>query len=1218
MESLVDNEAIPFSVEVDVTVGPGLDPEPAVWLKSPSFVESCYIPYGGGDSTVYSTDVRFGTANLPQGTDFELRILRRTDSKEPVRGTTIATGYHSDTYWISEGTDIVFEDISSHLPSPITTAEIVATGAFPFRLVVDDGVAVVEYPDDDLGGGGDHFSLSLNNRTITANEFRYYSMKPGHAAWRTALGNECALIVSGGDDWYQNRPVYEGVFADVVEGEFPPWVDLLLPYDLDDPAYGEDMRQLCVEVKGAMDAVGGGLLMVNGGGDSIFTQESEIDRVMCDGVIKLQKGFRERSDAIGRINRVRSVVVDAATISKPVHIKSHAGIVEEDAVQHMPFYRLMEIAGFFLVMNDGVTDQQRTVMGYVGRHAYNGRIMAFPEAQLDLGTPDGDPQSIAAGTEWYLVRQFEGGESYAIYNCDTYGSQVTYSPAQMVDKFYDPPTGDWYRLVVDDDLTTTEGGSFRFEAIDLGAYQVSAGEGLIIMRNPPVLPEVLEDAHSPVWLTGGEQELELRVMHDVGDSITLCKASIHEFSGATEPGAQTTISLVDDGTGGDDVSGDGVFTADLSGHLSGVTPGEYVVWTRVEDDQGYYQYGRTKVVVASDDLLAKFQDFSAESDIDYTGVPYSSLAFDGNEDGFEDILVTIQVQRSSSQVKYLTDPTGCPIYHERINEDYFGSDFQTATDCRGLALGDYDNDGDEDLFAAHGTALLLMENTGPQPIGQFDDASVTGLTATITEDSWAGAWGDYNADGWLDLYISRADLDAQNKDFLGADPVSDRLMLGVDGTTLVPSSHFSGVLPGAQPSFSATWCDVDRDGDMDLFVPASNANGTSAGARFYETVSGMQFQDGLASWFPDAEIANATSAAWADLDNDGDLDLVLSQLAGLQPGDPARPSIFLNNDDEDSFTQETTALPVVDLPTWDVRPMDFDLDGWTDLLLVPAKLDAADPDRAPKLYRNAGVDPLEFEDVSDVVFPASLASVINGAAPADYDLDGDLDLFLGRPTAGDAGFYYLSEPTGTPNHWLGVKLESSGDIVANRSGIGAQVMVTDLNGDTILAGAQNYGGGAGRGGDSSRGLRFGLGGTTGPVVVKTHWLNGHVQRDTVAVDQVVTVHDETPPTIATGSVNVQSTLAPGQLTWGFDWDSEFLLADSVDQVILNGPSTNWANVTITPANATHVVNGKSHALLGFVTDCAKGLHTITVTMSSNGQTHSTVTTHSLRMCISGF
>lgn len=1242
VESLAGGDAIPYSAEVSVVVVNGADPQPGVWLKSPTFIEMSGY-HTMPPSNAFVADIRFGTANLPSGSDFELRVRRKSGTyEEPTPNDpakVVSSLIHTNQTWTFDGTDVLFADFGGHLMDgtssmpPITYGEILTTGPFPFTLVRYDGAEETEYPNVDLGGGVAEFSLSLNNRTITSSGDAFYSMKPGHPAWRSAVGNECVRIVTDGPDWNLNRVAYDGVFADVVERYFPKWVDISLPYDLDDATYGADMLGLCVAAKDAMTAAGGGELMANGFGYSIFTQEPKIDRVMCDGVIKVAAAPTIRLSFENRILNIRTVVTEAAQLQtpKPVHLKSHAGIVLEGDEPYLPIYREMEIAGYFLVMNPGATEQERTVMGYVGLgDSMAGRTMAFPESQLELGTPVAEPSMEQNGDVWSAVREFlddEGFPSFVLYNYGRYqdpdgpGPEVidgTATYRQVLSDHGHAAPGDWQRLVIDDDATTTEGGSFRFEPVDLDTEVLDLAEGAIIMQRPPVIPRILDDAYSPVWLSGGEPELEIKVLHPDTTTIESCVVSIHELKGLAEADAAWIFEITDDGQGADDISGDGVYTLDLATEISTMTPGEYEVWVYAEDDNGYYQYSRTRVSVVDDELAAKFGDYSAESDIGFTGTPYSSIAFDVNEDGFEDIVVTIQNQRSSSQVKYDTHQSGSPVYGDQINFDFQGSAFQTATDCRGLALGDYDNDGDDDLFAAHATALLLLENTGPKPFGQFVDASVSGLTAAITADSWAGAWGDYNADGWLDLYISRATQNALGKDFLGADPVSDRLMLGVDGASFMSSSWFGGVLSDEQPSFSATWCDVERDGDMDLFVPAANTAGTSAGARFYVSNGGSQFQDGLASWFPDAELGNSTSAAWADLDNDGDLDLVLSQLAGLSPGDPARPAIFLKDDGVDRFTQETSALPVVDLPTWDVRPMDFDLDGWTDLLLVPAKLDPADPDRAPKLYRNAGVDPLEYMDVSDVVFPASLASVINGVAPADYDLDGDLDLFLGRPTAGDEGFYYLSEPTGTQSHWLGVKLESSEDIVANRSGIGAQVMITDLGGDTILAGVRNYGGGVGRGGDASRGLRFGLGSAADSVVVKTHWLNGFVQRDTVTVDQIVTVLDGTPPSIEPGSVLVQCSVAPGQVLWGFEWDSEFLLADSVDQVILNGPSTNWANVTITPANATHAVNGESHALVGFATGCGKGLHTITVTMSSNGQTHSTVTTHSLRLCISGF
>ena len=1245
IESIVDGSPIPYSTEQSITKGEAGNTEPVFWLKSRSFIEDGYIE-GSGSAMTFNEPVRFGSANA--NTSATVRLLIKRDEAlidawqggsaddESAKALVPEDHYNTNGFW--SGSDLIFPSFSTGLVdaannpvADIAAGEIQYAGCFPFRLEYDYSSAPAHFPRAVDGWSDPFFSAALNNRSVSSRWF-YYSVVPGHPAWKQAVSTECFHIVNDDlvdpDDWQLSRPAFQGVFADVVEWTFPGWTDVLLPRDYDAATYGPGMLNLCNDVRSGL---GTNTLLINGLHPN-FIQEDDVDRVYIDGMVKVQRDVLRREDFYWKLDGVRDAVVLASSLGKPIHVRSHAGMVKESTdpdqneVPYIDIYRNFELIAYWLVMEHGPNDLTKTSLGYAGGDYYEGRTMAFPESQIDLGVPDAGTLSIAQTAPWCAARSFDYGNALVVYNTGYWGDSNTppdpsYTAREILSyRGLSTSATEWYRLQINDDLTTTEGGRIEFVPVDLDTDLIGPAHGFVLMQDPPFIPRILGDAQSPVWLSGGESELEIKVLHSETSAIEICEASIHALEGDTLPSAASTYELLDDGLGADDVAGDDVFTLDLTSQIGTLSVGEYEVWVYAQDDDGYYQYGRTTVQVVADDLAAKYQDYSAESEINYTGTPYSSLAFDINEDGFEDVLVTIQDQRSSCQVKTGINPDyGNPLYSDRTSTDFVGTDFADATDCRGLALGDYDNDGDEDLFVAHATTPILLENNGPQPSGQFTDASVIGLTSEYTADSWAGAWGDFNADGRLDLYISRAGAhDPQGRDFLDTGPISDRLMMNQNDTLFVASDWFIGMLTDAQPSFTASWCDVERDGDMDLFVPASNAEGTSAGARFYERTDSSQFQDGLASWFPGAEIANTTSAAWTDLDNDGDLDLVLSQIAGLKPADPARPYLFLKDDAASSFTWNTTALPEIDLPTWDVRPLDFDLDGWTDLLFVPAKLDSTEPARAPRLFRNSGSTPLAFEDVSDASGIGALTSVVNGVALADYDLDGDLDLFLGRPTAGDAGFYYLSEPTGTPNRWLGVKLVGSADILANRSCIGTQVLVTSLDGGTILSGIQSYGGGRGRGGDGSRSLRFGLGGASGPVVVETYWLSGYVQRDTVAVDQIVTIHDDTPPSFDPGTFRVQCNVAPGQLVWVFDWIADYELANSVDQVILNGPSTNWADLTVTPANASHVVTGQYHGLIGFMTDCAKGLHTITMTMSSNGQSQSVNTTYRTKICISGF
>jgi len=1176
----------------------------------------------------FKEPLRFGSANVDTTADVYLAIVRDSGKiglcgpeerdKLAPKEVKSAVHYKYDSYW--DGSDLVFPQFGSDLQNgagesvdDITECEIYNAGCFPFVLHYDDGTHDLEFPSSNQEWQAPRFSAALNNRSVTFN-WPYYTVQPDRQAWQDAVRDECERIVTDAPgDWRQGRPAYDGVFADVVEWTLPGWINILEPGDYDAVSYGPGMEAVCSAAQAGMGA--GKTLLINGF-DQQFLGNVDVDRFYVDGLVKDQENVRWTDSYVNRADACRSLVLDSMQSGQPVTLRSQAGIIYDDQTGNTRLYRMMDLLFYWLVTEDNVDPSLVPSLSYAGSSIYDDRTMSFPESQIRL-QPDG-AGIYTSSYPWEAVRSFNQEEAFIIYNHDDYFSPGASLQAGAVLSAHGySATGDWYKMVLPDTLTTTEGGRIEFVECDLNTEVIDPAHGLLIMKHPPVLPRILDDAYSPVWLAGGEPELEVKVMHPDTTTIVLCEVSIHELKGLAEPETATMYGITDDGLGADDVSGDGVYTLDLTTEIGAMTPGEYEVWVYAEDDNGYYQYSRVAVSVVSDVPAVVYSDTEDNTGIVQESEPYSSVAIDVNQDGREDILISIQDDRSVLYAwEYDDVGLGIPVYGDATQVVFGTTAFYTAEDCRGITMGDFDNDGQDDLFVAHASNRILLKGDS----GDFIDAVVTGFPSTEAANSWAGVWGDVNGDGWLDLYISRALQDPQGKDFLDADAVADRLMLGVDGASFVSSNIFTGVHLDEQPSFAASFSDVDLDGDLDIFIPASNAVGSSAGARFYTYTGGMEyeiFQDAREEWFQGVNFSGATSAAWADLNNDGLMDLVLSRIGGKDPMEPARPYILTRNDTSDGFTLEVEALPDLDLPTWDVRPLDFDLDGWMDLLLIPAKLATGDPDRKPKLFRNSGVqEPLKFEDVSDVSGMADLATEINGAAIADYDLDGAPDLFLGRPTTPDAGYYFLSHHS--DRNWVKVRLEGAEDIQANRSGLGAQVRVVDPATGLILAGAQQYGGGAGRGSEASRWLIFGLDDRSSNVEVVTRWQNGFEQVDVVAVNQSIVVEDRTPPDIVLDSFTITLGHGTEEMYWDFEWTSKYLLAESVDQVEITGPGTGWNPVVLTPQTATYVVDGKEYGFYGFATDCVPGPYTVVLTTSANGQSQSTKKYHRVRACLVGF
>lgn len=278
--------------------------------------------------------------------------------------------------------------------------------------------------------------------------------------------------------------------------------------------------------------------------------------------------------------------------------------------------------------------------------------------------------------------------------------------------------------------------------------------------------------------------------------------------------------------------------------------------------------------------------------------------------------------------------------------------------------GDYDNDGDPDLFVANSR---LQTETLNNSLYRNDEGTLARITSGVIVDdaanSTGGAWGDYDNDGDLDLYVanygSRANALYRNE----GGGVFARITEGV-------------IVTGAGSSVGAQWIDFDNDSDLDLFV--SNDNNTNnalyrnqlsrTGSPDFVIVSGIVSTDG----------GNSKMAAWADVDGDGDLDLYVAN------------DIFQNNflyrNDGGAFAKNTTTSAVI-FGGSSFFPLfvDYDNDGDQDLYV------ANNPDDN-FWFVNSG--PCSSLYCNTLNRPFTFLARSPGGAFADYDNDGDLDLFM--------------------------------------------------------------------------------------------------------------------------------------------------------------------------------------------------------------------------------
>lgn len=279
----------------------------------------------------------------------------------------------------------------------------------------------------------------------------------------------------------------------------------------------------------------------------------------------------------------------------------------------------------------------------------------------------------------------------------------------------------------------------------------------------------------------------------------------------------------------------------------------------------------------------------------------------------------------------------------------------------GCAWGDYDNDGNEDLFVVNNETgnkdNFLYRNLGD---GTFEKIT-TGILVNDGGSSYGCTWGDYDNDGWLDLFV--ANMDENN------------FLYHNNGNGTFTKITSGSVVNDGGPSTDGAWGDYDNDSYLDLYV-------TNLATNFQYHNNGDETFTRILSGPPAVENLNSAACAWGDYDNDGFIDLFVANTG------PAYNSLFHNSGDG-TFTQITGDPCVSDLEHYfSVTMGDYDNDGYLDILAVPGILTFAPFE--VYLYHNKKDG--SFERVTGI--PHSGIETAGGSGMADIDNDGDLDIFI--------------------------------------------------------------------------------------------------------------------------------------------------------------------------------------------------------------------------------
>jgi len=534
---------------------------------------------------------------------------------------------------------------------------------------------------------------------------------------------------------------------------------------------------------------------------------------------------------------------------------------------------------------------------------------------------------------------------------------------------------------------------------------------------------------------------------------------------------------------------------------------------------------------------------------------WSSSWGDYNNDGYDDLFITTY-DKNKPNILYKNngDKTFTKVIPGTLVTDIANSVAAT--------WGDYDNDGYLDLFVANNTGSknFLYHNNGNETFSRI-------MSGPIVEDGTychSASWADYDNDGYLDLFVAEYFPTKTNHLFHNSG----------DGTfTRVENSP---VVTDAGHSIGAAWGDYNNDGLVDLFVPNTNKEENW----LYKNIGNGQFVKVNKDVISTA--SNSVGCSWGDYNNDGHIDLFIANSGNSS-------NFLYTNNGDGSFTAVTNGNVVTDKgnshgSTW----IDIDNDGDLDLYVTN------DQNQDNYLYRNEGNG--NFSKVQNDL--TKLGGESFGTSISDYDKDGDYDLFVANHS--DSENFFFENTKGQCSSYLCLNLIGTN---SNRSAVGTKVKIkANIYGiDQWQMREVNAQSGGGAGGQNSLNMIFGLGDASLVDSLIIEWPSGYRE---IQTNITTTLADCQVYTEANGSLISGKAYVDDNLNCTFD-EGEMLFKNVAIEIAPNGKRT----YTDANGNYSFYMNTGNYTLLAvtplyYSQHCPLNNGTHNVVISEIGSTHS--------------